>query len=577
MNTPAPKLNLLTPPKVREFSERAVACLETGEVEALAQFQLDAGMSAQEFHSMMSKGMSARLNTLLSKHEMKSNPSPVVNRGITYDPEQQAVIDCKAQVIVAKAFAGAGKTTVAVGYADARPSQNILYICLNKANADEAKRRFPANVDCKTTHSLAYASVGRALGSRVSNTWRAKQISDEMSINPRQAGAVRDTLLDFFATFDAALSSKNMREVALKYSLSDNQLPVILDHAKELWKRMCDPKGTVSVPHDAYLKMFALKNPILKYDAIILDEAQDTNPITAQIIKAQKGHANLLLIGDSHQSIYGFRGATNAMQDFENMGATVLNLPRTWRFGDRTAFLANVLLETFKGETVKIIGGGSDAKYNGGQAAYLARTNAQLFSMAAKRRGEGIYWVGGSGNYRLDAVLDAYHLYSGQHAAIRDPIIQRYRSWADYVEEQGETQDVEAKILIKAVEEYRDDIPDLIDDIKFNEVMDVSKAHRVLSTGHKSKGLEFDFVLIGDDFEVCIEALNELEEKGKIKESTKQEINLLYVVLTRAKKFCVLNTDMKEFMSIMQARSAKNDPVAAPKEDEPSESLGLGR
>lgn len=64
-------------------------------------------------------------------------------------------------------------------------------------------------------------------------------------------------------------------------------------------------------PHDAYLKMWALSEPKLsrKYSHIILDEAQDTNPVTAGVVANQRDISKLL-IGDRHQSIYLFRKST---------------------------------------------------------------------------------------------------------------------------------------------------------------------------------------------------------------------------------------------------------------------------
>jgi superfamily I DNA and RNA helicase len=57
------------------------------------------------------------------------------------------------------AFAGAGKTSTLVEMAKALPHERILYICFNKSIADEASKKFPSNVQCKTVHSLAYGSI----------------------------------------------------------------------------------------------------------------------------------------------------------------------------------------------------------------------------------------------------------------------------------------------------------------------------------------------------------------------------------------------------------------------------------
>ncbi|MCP5859974.1 UvrD-helicase domain-containing protein, partial [Klebsiella pneumoniae] len=84
--------------------------------------------------------------------------------------------------------------------------------------------------------------------------------------------------------------------------------------ARNIWAYMQDTKSDVKMPHDGYLKLYAMSRPALRYDIILLDEAQDTNPITLDLVMAQRGHAKIVLVGDRHQGIYGFRKAMNAME-----------------------------------------------------------------------------------------------------------------------------------------------------------------------------------------------------------------------------------------------------------------------
>ena len=75
--------------------------------------------------------------------------------------EQAAAVACGAPVTVVKAYAGTGKTTMLISYAEARPRERMLYIAFNKAIQLEAAAKFPSNVECRTTHALAYAKFGR--------------------------------------------------------------------------------------------------------------------------------------------------------------------------------------------------------------------------------------------------------------------------------------------------------------------------------------------------------------------------------------------------------------------------------
>ena len=60
---------------------------------------------------------------LAAKSPPKPSPAP-----FRYDDAQQAVIECNDRIVVAEAFAGAGKTTAAIGFTDARPDTRSLYI-----------------------------------------------------------------------------------------------------------------------------------------------------------------------------------------------------------------------------------------------------------------------------------------------------------------------------------------------------------------------------------------------------------------------------------------------------------------
>lgn len=72
------------------------------------------------------------------------------------------------------------------------------------------------------------------------------------------------------------------------------------------WADLQDPdQGVVRFEHDHYLKMWALTEPKIDADFVFLDEAQDTNPVLENIFVAQRDHAQLVMVGDSAQAIYG--------------------------------------------------------------------------------------------------------------------------------------------------------------------------------------------------------------------------------------------------------------------------------
>jgi F-box protein, helicase, 18 len=123
----------------------------------------------------------------------------------------------------------------------------------------------------------------------------------------------------------------------------------VLDTASQLWARMQDPTDvTVGMLHDGYLKRYQLSRARLPFDLILFDEAQDANPTTADILLRQP--AQKVFVGDAHQQLYAFRGATNALAAFPTEETCCLS--KRFRFDPAVAGIANALLHTYKGERV---------------------------------------------------------------------------------------------------------------------------------------------------------------------------------------------------------------------------------
>ncbi|AJT61699.1 hypothetical protein T261_0006 [Streptomyces lydicus] len=87
-----------------------------------------------------------------------------------------------------------------------------------------------------------------------------------------------------------------------------------------------------------HARIWSLSNPKIAADFLLLDEAQDTNPVVEQIFNNQRAHAQLVMVGDSAQAIYQWRGAKDVMTTFDG---THLALSHSFRFGPRLAHEAN--------------------------------------------------------------------------------------------------------------------------------------------------------------------------------------------------------------------------------------------
>jgi DNA helicase II / ATP-dependent DNA helicase PcrA len=85
-----------------------------------------------------------------------------------------------------------------------------------------------------------------------------------------------------------------------------------------------------------------------KFEFVMADEYQDTNPATFQLLKELAApHFNIFVVGDHDQSIYGFRGADiNIILNFEKHFApcTILMLETNYRSTKNVVYAGNSLI-----------------------------------------------------------------------------------------------------------------------------------------------------------------------------------------------------------------------------------------
>lgn len=472
--------------------------------------------------------------------------------------EQQKIIDSNANTLVVNAFAGTGKTTTLIGYSEKRKDQRILYAAFNKAIQQEAEAKFRMagcdHVTVRTSHSIAWSAM--------SDTYRKKlsqygiRPTDALRVLPSgtsisHAKMALDCVKAYCVSADKDISVKH---ISAAERLKDH----VLSSARALWEAMKDPdNGEMAIHHDGYLKLFQLSEPSLGYDIVLFDEAQDANPVTYSMLTSQG--CGLLLAGDAHQAIYQFRGATAALEHAANKADESLYLTSSFRFGTGVANIANHILTQFKGENNVLKGLGrhksTEFVLDGSPYAVIARTNAMLFAEAVAALDAGIEfgYVGAPTGYRIDAVLDAYHLSKRRHDRIQDWYYKTFSGINDMERVGKDTDDYELLFLVKMVANYGDRIPSLVKDIKRTAIAWDPKSgtkppKKILVTGHKSKGLEFDQVLLADDFA----SLVEVEKGAKVfaQQLKPEEINLIYVAATRAERSLEVNPKLAEFLAL---------------------------
>jgi F-box protein 18 (helicase) len=292
-----------------------------------------------------------------------------------------------------------------------------------------------------------------------------------------------------------------------------------------------------------------------RHDLILLDEAQDTNPVTADIVFSQR--CGKVLVGDRHQSIYGFRGSINAMDRLPE--GEVHYLTHSMRFGEPVARVASVLLHALKGERQAIKGSGVMAASpfridRSRPHAIICRTNASVFSRAVQAvERSRIHFIGGVHTYLLGKLTDVHHLWSGRADLVKDGFYRAFEDFDSLALYGRETADKDILSVVSVVKEYGAALPRLIDQVSACACAQPGEANLLLMTAHRAKGLEFDQVLLDDDFHDLVDKKGRPNHGAMDSHAFEQEVNLLYVALTRARHAVELNPQLQAVLDAVQA------------------------
>ena len=475
--------------------------------------------------------------------------------------EQQPIIEYEGNHLVVKAFAGCGKTSTLVAYAANHSHLRMLYLAYNRAIRDEGAAKFPKNVVCKTSHQLAWPEFGSRYQHKLGNL-RLTDIAQHLGTrNWSLIKSVQATLNAYLSSASEAVGVEHAQAGMPDedfIAASENYLLEIVDGAQRLWEGMIDPAGKLGCVHDAYLKLFQLSNPTLPYDVILFDEAQDSNPVTAALVANQS--ARKIFVGDKWQQIYRWRGAENALDLQIEAGADVMYLTQSFRFGPLIAGAANIILRN-QGEMRPLVGRGPQDRVltmlPPGTRKYtvLNRTVAGVIQTAIDEveRGKIIYWYGGIEAYQISDIEDLHHLKKGQKDAITNRrLLNQFDSYLQYEEAAEEAKDPEMTRLVKILRDHMD-IPKLLGSLRKNMALEPDEADVIVSTVHRSKGLEWHTVVLENDFP----DLFGQDERRMTEEQRGDELNLLYVAATRAKSQLVINASIEELVLKMHAEARR--------------------
>lgn len=484
-------------------------------------------------------------------------------------------VNAKNSLYLTDNFIVTHNTTTIRIMAESAMDRTALYLAFNKKAAREASEKMPINTRCCTTHSIAYGIIlGRdeAMRNKLSRpAWNPEKYVNAGGTIKEIAGLVRakdvpgasrfviareakKTVACFEASASKRISEYHIHPKAItklkdkstivNTAFSEKQFCAeVLRCANTLWKERIDRYSPVVMTHDTYLKLYQLSGATLNYDVIFLDEAQDTSDCVIDIVMQQINRGTqVVCVGDTFQAIYGWRGAVNALAKIDIIRTP---LTQSWRYGPEVASVASYILngaiDVRGAPHLNTIVGvvDTDTPYT-----QLFRTNTKLIQQGIKLIRQGV-----SVSMEVDIrgfvkmLTSMVALKRGDRKNVKHEEVIIHTTWKDLLEE-AEVVKGELKLLSRFVEKGN------VDEVLriLRDHTNARNPHVTLSTAHKSKGMEYEQVILADDF------MGVYDEEGNFVEPNKMERNLLYVSVTRAKGVLQLN---KTVIDIIQHRKEK--------------------
>lgn len=460
--------------------------------------------------------------------------------------EQQHIVDefATGESLVVQAGAGTGKSTTLVAIAKSTDRVGT-YLAFNKDIVTAASKKLPKNVTAFTGHGLAYQAVGKQYSRKIRQSKRLKShevakwlgikaftwqfAGESHTLSPGALAAyVQQAIKRFCQGADPApVAAKHLPHIVGldqegKHTRRDKLVELLQPAIDKAWADLQNVDGVLPFGHDHYLKIWALGTPIIPGEFILFDEAQDADKVIIDVVKRQ--NKQVVWVGDSQQQIYDWRGAVDALS---NVGVdNVAYLTYSFRFGEGIAEVANSILGSIESAKLRLVGKGAPSTIGAHSKpnAVICRTNAGAIGAVLSARADGLSAVlVGKNDDIAYFVKSVIALQSGRRT--EHPELACFASWEeveDFVQNDPSGADLQLWVnLFKKFSPY-----EVLDAV--SSTVKLADADVVVTTAHKSKGLEWDVVQLAGDFPV--------NDPDKGKELTDADKRLLYVAATRAQK-----------------------------------------
>lgn len=474
--------------------------------------------------------------------------------------EQETILQAAIQsyksdtdnLIQISARSGSGKTFMLATITQTLSPTTGMYLAYNKSIAEESKGKFPQAVTCRTTHSLAYGNIVKALGLEV-GFFSYKNIKERLPFEEKLL------IVDIMEKFCLSAATDIHELCKSTYETK------LIDIAKSYLQKMQSKE--IVCTHSFYLKMYqlSLRAGIIKpkkLDLLMLDEAGDINEVTLSIFQLIPAKLKVL-VGDNHQNIYSFNGTINGFEALKGIGE-YYELTQSFRVSSYIAKGIEKFCKTYLDENVKFVG--VDYKHSDisiESHAFISRTNAAMIArMIELDQSHTKYTLVRPVKSIFELILILVYLKPGgevynakykflqaeaDHWEQNPEIKLLYPSLFSYINELNKG-DIEVSNAIATISRFsKDRIMDTYSNaLKHEEQQkNLKRAHPVvLTTAHSSKGLEFDSVYIDDDMNQALTKIltDKFVIENGMSEKQKEEFRLYYVGTSRC-KFKLFNAE----------------------------------
>jgi DNA helicase-2/ATP-dependent DNA helicase PcrA len=465
-------------------------------------------------------------------------------------PEQSDILDfslTRKESLLVNALAGTAKTTTLERVAIALSGTPILYIVFNKRNQEEAAKRMPGHVMCKTANALGHGVWSKFIGRRLTVNTRKnyeilKSLVDELgAAEKREAYESFSTILTGVRAAKISGYTPRAKFETIQSLTSEDPFdeePTWLGHylldttLTQSIKAAFD--GTIDFDDQIYMPvLFGGTWP--RFPLVVVDEAQDLSPLNHAMLQRLVTD-RIIAVGDPYQSIYAFRGAVQhgmaSLSQTYSMDTRTLSI--SFRCPRAIVKNAHWRVPHFRYPDWAKEGEVNDldhwtASSIDDNSAIICRNNAPLLSCALRliRLGRGVRLVGSDIGPNLVRILKKLGPESMKQTEVLDAI-DRYEAAATAKSRSH------ASLADKCdcLRVFAGAGPDLSAAIGNAEHIFKAGGTIQLLSGHKAKGLEWETVYHLDSHRIP-------STYARTDEELEQEWNVKYVIETRAKR--VLN------------------------------------